>query len=134
MRLLKFEDLKHEPFVDVPDSIDGITEEWFAKQKERIEKKIVQYEQSSTIPRESKQRTICKLQYRIKRLRAFTDEVLKSEAAESPKPVEQLPRQTIDYEEYYNAARRYDEFVDSLIKQKEKQESLNLYLQPFIKK
>lgn len=133
MRLLKFEDLKHEPFVDVPDSIDGITEEWFAKQKERIEKKIAQYEQSN-IPRDSKQRTVRKLQERIKRLRAFTDEVLKSETAESPEPVEQLPRQSIDYEEYYNSARRYDEFVDSLIKQKEKQESLNLYLQPFIKK
>ena len=72
---MTFAELAHTPFVQQPDSIKGITEEWFSKQSDYIEQKIADYEKSikSASAREWE---VHKLRNIIDRLRKFTTDVL----------------------------------------------------------
>ena len=116
MKGLTFAELAHTPFVQQPDSIEGITEEWFSKQSDYIEQKIAAYEKS--IPSASaREWEVRKLRNIIERLRKFTTEVLTERArlAEAQKPVEPT-HQINPYKDAAEALERHEAHVEEMIK------------------
>lgn len=130
-KVLTFSDLAHIPGIDVPDSLDGITSEWFERQKEHIEEKIKKYQSFSRLGVEMYESR--RLREKIERLRVFTDGVLKQREAKEQKNTEppvQLP--TRGYEEsaeYAEAIKRNEEHVEQMIAKRKREEEMNQFLE-----
>jgi len=124
-----FADLAHMPFVTPPDSIDGITEEWFNEQRDFIEGKIASFEKSNTST-SAREYSIGRLRSRIDFLRKFTDEVLK-ERAEMQKQDEKTVMPSEPQKTEYQRQQEYDEYVDGLLKKAEKDRKLARDLEYF---
>ena len=123
---LTFAELAHMPFVRQPDSIDGITEEWFESQKELIESRISLYELNASMPQAARRWETDKLRKLIERLRKFTDEVLterkRQETAMNPQTPAETEKDSIM--DLYERQRDYDEYVDRLFELKKKDEQI----------
>lgn len=121
---LTFADLVHMPYVTQPDSIDGITEEWFEFQKKVIDEKISAYELSSSIPQTARRWETDKLRKLIEQLRKFTTKVLKerSRLEQAIRPVIPPENERDPITEMYERQRDYDVYVDHLLDLKKKDE------------
>lgn len=117
MKGLTFAELAHTPFVRQPDSIEGITEEWFSKQSDIIEQKIAAYEKSITSA-SAREWEVRKLRNLIERLRKFTTEVLTDRARResSQKPAAPPSPQINPYQEMAEAQAKHEAYVEELIK------------------
>lgn len=129
--VLTFADLAHIPGVEVPDSIDGITSDWFNRQKEHIEEKIRIYQSSSILGVEMFESR--RLNERIERLRIFTESVLRSREAEKKKkpkpPVQKAKTKYEESIEYSEAVKRNEEHVEKIIAKRKKEEELTQFVE-----
>lgn len=119
---LVFADLAHMPYVSQPDTIDGITEEWFNVQRVNIEKKIAAYERS-IISTSARYWEIGKLRKLIERLRKFTTEVVASRAVHETASTPVEPEHDPIREEYARQ-QRYEKKVDELLSTKKQDEEI----------
>lgn len=119
---LVFTDLAHMPYVSQPDSIDGITEEWFQEQKLYIEKQIDGYEHFYS-PSFERELQIGKLRKLIERLRKFTTGVVASRAVHETASTPVEPEHDPIREEYARQ-QRYEKKVDELLSKKKQDEEI----------
>lgn len=123
---LTFAELAHMPYVEQPDSIEGVTEEWFESQKELIESRIKLYELNASMPQAARRWETDKLRKLIERLRKFTNEVLierkRQKTAVNPQTPAETEKDSIT--DLYERQRDYDEYVDRLLELKKKDEQI----------
>lgn len=107
-----FSALANMPFVSQPESIDGITEEWFVMQRDRIEEKI--NEMKKSYPAYAVIHKVKELNERIEHLRKFTADVIsyraKQQINDSVRPYDDDLSQREQ-----ESLQSYDDLVDHLL-------------------
>lgn len=126
---IRFDDLKHIPYIEIPDNIDGINETWYLKQKESIEARIKKYEAIDNGG--DCERTISALRERIETLRIFTDNVTKTRSRDK-RPMFVGNNHSVTYKEKYDDIARADNHIEKLIKLKEEDERHRLDMEYFL--